>query len=224
LRPENEKSSPGTRVALAGQPVDLDSTRVAQPEQPRPLVERLAGGIVERRPDDLERPLVAHVEEQRVPAAREQAQERRLYGVRPRKERRDVAVQVVDRDERQPPRPGERLRRGDADQKRPDQAGALRDTDSLDVAELGVRVGERLPQRRQDQLEMVPGRDLRDDAAVRRVQLGLRGDDVGEHAAVPGDERGGGLVTRGLDPENQALARSRTGSFHMISASSRLSV
>jgi hypothetical protein len=113
-----------------------------------------------------------------------------------------VAVQVVDRDERQPPRPGERLRRGDADQKCPDQTGPLRDADGLDIAELGVRVGEGLPERRQDQLEMVPGGHLRNDTSVRRMQLGLRGDDVGEHAAFPGDERGGGLVTRGLDPEN----------------------
>ena len=83
---------------------------------------------------------------------------------------------------------------------------------------------ERLAQDRRDELEVPPRRDLRDDAAVLRVQLGLGGDDVGEDLAVVRDERRGGLVAGRLEPEDQALAGSRTGSRHMISASSRLSV
>ena len=63
-------------------------------------------------------------------------------GVGPSEEGGDVAVQMVDGDERQPPRPGERLRSGDADQERADKAGALRDADGLDVAELRVRLVE----------------------------------------------------------------------------------
>ena len=39
-----------------------------------------------------------------------------------------------------------------------------------------------------------------------------------------GDDRRGGLVAGRLDPENQERAGSCTGSFHMMRASSRLSV
>ena len=38
---------------------------------------------------------------------------------------------------------------------------------------------------RDDELEVPPRRDLGDDAAEARVQLGLRGDDVGEDLARP---------------------------------------
>ena len=45
--------------------------------------------------------MLLHVEQQRVPAAREQAEKRRLERVRLEEERRDVAVEVVDGHERQ---------------------------------------------------------------------------------------------------------------------------
>src|SRR5581483_7132687 len=60
----------GLGVALAREPVDRGAARVAEPEQPRALVERLAGGVVERRPEDAEAAVILHVEQQRVAAAR----------------------------------------------------------------------------------------------------------------------------------------------------------
>ena len=83
-----------------------------------------------------------------------------------------------------------------------------------------VRLRECLADYRRDQLEMAARRDLGHDAAVGRVQLRLRGDDAGADLALVGDERGRSLVAARLEPENQLA----TGSFHMISASSRLSV
>ena len=47
-------------------------------------------------------------------------------------ERRDVAVQVVDGDERQAARPRERLRRLEPDEQRADQARPLRDRDAVE--------------------------------------------------------------------------------------------
>ena len=79
--------------------------------------------------------VVLDVEQQRVAAAGEQAQERRLGGIGLEEERGDVTVQVVDRDERQPPRPGERLRRRETDEERADQAGPAGDRDPRDVVE-----------------------------------------------------------------------------------------
>ena len=154
----------------------------------------------------------------------EQAEERRLDGVGPEEERGDVAVQVVDRHQRKPQRPGERLGRGEADQERPDQPRPARDGDALDVGEACPALPERLANDRRHELEVPARSNLGDDSAVFRVQLGLRGDDVGKDLSVLGDERGSSLVTRGLQAEDHALAGSRTGSFHMISASSRLSV
>ena len=69
-------------------------------------------------------------------------------------------------------------------------------------------------------LEVPPRRDLGHDTAVARMQLRLRRDDVRADLALAGDERSRGLVAARLDSENQRA----TGSFHMISASSRLSV
>ena len=158
-----------------------------------------------------------------MPAAREQAEERRLERVGLEVERRDVTVQVVDRRERQPARPRERLRRGDADEQRADQPGPARDGDELDVVERRAGVAERLPHDRQDELQVPPRRDLGHDAAEPRVQVRLRGDDVGADLSVARDERGRRLVARRLDPEDHAT-RCGCGSRHMISASSRLSV
>ena len=66
------------RVALAGEPVDRGSAGVAEPQEPRTLVEGLTRRVVERRPEDREALAVTHVEKQRVAAARQQAEERRL--------------------------------------------------------------------------------------------------------------------------------------------------
>ena len=81
------RARPGTErlgVAHAGERVDRGAARVAEPEQPRALVERLAGCVVERRPEPLERAVVAHREQQRVASAREQAGEGRLERARGR--------------------------------------------------------------------------------------------------------------------------------------------
>ena len=128
--------------------------------------------------------VAADVDQHRVPAAREQAEERRLDRLRLEVERGDVAVQVVDRDERQVPRPRDRLRRGDADEQRADEARALRDRDAVDVVERRARLPERLAHDGRDQLEMPARRDLRDDAAEPRVQVRLRRDDVRADLAV----------------------------------------
>ena len=114
--------------------------------------------------------------------------------------------------ERQPPRPGERLRRRQADEERADQPGALRDRDPFDPVEPDPGLAERLAQDGRDELEMPPRRDLRDDPAVLRMQLRLGGDDVGQDLAVVRDDSRGRLVAGRLEPEDQALAGSRTGS------------
>ena len=110
-------------------------------------------------------------------AAREQAEERRLDRVGREVERGDVPVQVVDRHEGQAARPGERLRRREADEQRPDEPRPPRHRDRLDVVQGRVRTIERLADDRRHELEVPPRGDLGDDAAEAGVQVGLGGDD-----------------------------------------------
>ena len=86
------------RVSLRGDAIDRRSARVAETEQTRSLVERLARCIVERGPQPLGSPALSAREEKRVPSAREQACEGRLERVRLQVERGDVALEVVDGD------------------------------------------------------------------------------------------------------------------------------
>ncbi len=152
-----------------------------------------------------------------MPAAREEAEERRLERARLEVERGDVPVEVVDRHERQATRPRDRLRGGDADEQRADQPRPLRHGNAVDVVERRAGLGERLADDRRDELEVATRGNLGNDAAVARVEVGLRRDDARAYLSLLGDERRGGLVARRLEPENHA-------SLHMMSASSRLSV
>ena len=89
-----------------------------------------------------------------MPAARKQAQERWVDGIGPEVERRDVPVQVIDRDERDPAPPGEPLGGGQPDQQRADQPGPTGDADPVDLLERDTCSIERLAHDRRDELEM----------------------------------------------------------------------
>ena len=194
MSPEKEKSSPGTlrdrererlRISLAREAVERRAARVAEPEQPGALVEGLARGVVERRADHAVARAARHVEQQRVPAAREQREERRLERLGLEVERRDVRVQVVDRDERQA---------------RSDQASAFAAETPTSSAPIspGPRVTATASTSASvasasasasattgaNELEVPARGDLGHDPAVARVQVGLRGDDVREHLAL----------------------------------------
>ena len=135
---------------------------------------------------------------------------------------------MIDRDEREPPRERQALRRRQPDEQSPDEPRPLGDGHTGDIAHRCAGLPERLPDDGKEQLEMTPGGHLRDDPAVAGMEVRLRGHDVGADLTFLGDECGGRLVARGLEGEDhgagQALADSGIGSFHMISASSRLSV
>ena len=164
-------------------------------------------------------------------AAREEARERRLERVGLEVERRDVPLEVIDGDERQSPRPRDRLGGRQADEQRAHEPRALRHADAIEVVEPDTRVLERSSDDRRNELEVASRGDLGNDAAEPRVKLGLRGDDRRQHRAVARDDRGRGLVARGLDaedvqptPSSSAGSAAGSGSRHMMSASSRLSV
>ena len=129
---ERARERLAARIPAARELLERGTSRVGQAEQARALVERLARRIVERPAERHQLAGRRHVEEQRVPARGEQAEERRLDARRREGERRDVPAQVVDRRERQPARPGDRLAGREADEQRADQARALRRRDERD--------------------------------------------------------------------------------------------
>jgi hypothetical protein len=103
--------SVGLRVASVCQAVEGGAARVAEAEQSRALVESLTRRVVEGRADRSVARVILDVEKDRMAAAGEQAEEGRFDRVGLEVERGDVAVEVVDRDERQVARPGDCLRR-----------------------------------------------------------------------------------------------------------------
>ena len=133
------------RVPVLREPVDRRTARIAEPEESSSLVERLARCVVESRAEPLGAAALVHGEEQRVPPAREQARERRLDGRGLEVERRDVPLEVIHRDERQPSGPREGLGGRDADEERADQPGALGDRDSLDLVERSLGFSKCVP-------------------------------------------------------------------------------
>ena len=147
-----------------------------------------------------------------MPAAREQAEERRLDGLGQQVKRGDVAVEVIDRDQRQPVRPGEGLRRREADEQRADEARALRDGYGIEALEFCARFRQCLPQHRDDELEVAPRGDLRNDTAEASVQLRLRRDDVRENLALVRDDRRSRLVTRSLERQDHCPNKPHRGS------------
>jgi hypothetical protein len=165
-----------------------------------------------------------------VPAAREEARERRLERLGLEVQRRDVPAEMVDRDERKPARPREPFRNGETHEQRADEAGPLRHADPRDVVEGRSRLVERGCDDRRDELEMPARRDLGDDPAVPGMEVCLRRHDGGEDPPVVAHERGRRLVAGGLDPEDDlahapvAFSSAWSASRHMINASSRLSV
>ena len=157
-----------------------------------------------------------------MPAARDEAEVGRLDRLGPERARHDVAVQVVDRHERQAPRGGDRLRGREPDEQGADQAGPAGHRHRVDVVEPGPRALQRVGRDRVHKLEVVARGDLRDDPAVAGVQQALRRDRIRADLAAVRHDRGARVVAARLEREDQAVARSGAVR-HMIRASSRLS-
>ena len=111
------------------------AARVRQPDQPRDLVERLAGGVVERvgQVHDRGADEVAHEQQRGVAAGHDQpdravGQRAVLEGVGG-----GVAGEVVHAVERHAQAQREGLGRGDADVQRGGQSGSCGDGDGADV-------------------------------------------------------------------------------------------
>ena len=154
------------------------------PSRRAPLSNASPGGVVERRAEHGGTPRVRHVEQQRVAAGGEQAEERRLDRVGARKSEATWPWRWSTGAERQAARVGERLGRREPDEERADQPRALRDGDRATSASVAPASPSASRTTGSDELEVPSGRDLGHDAAVALVEGGLRRDDVREDPPV----------------------------------------
>ena len=145
--------------------------------------------------------MVADRGEQRVAAGGDEAEEGRLERLGLEEVGGDVALQVVDRDQRQPARGGDRLRGRDADQQRADQPRPGGRGDRVDVVEGHPGLAQGGLDHRRGQLEVMAGGDLGDDAAEAGVRGGLRGDHVRQDAAAV-EHGGAGVIAGRLDSKD----------------------
>ena len=94
-----------------------------------------------------------------------------------------------------------------ADQQRADQAGPIGDRDRVDLFEAGPGFSQRRLDHRIDGFDMHAGSQLRDDPAVERMPLDLRGDDIAaDHPAVRDNGRRG-LIAGAFDCQNVDIAQ-----------------
>ena len=109
------------------QRVDDRTARIAESQQFRDLIERLAGRVVARLAEQAIGKAFAHFEQVRMPAADYQRQ-RRVHHRVARFEYHGVYVSfnMIDRDERDPAREADRFRVRDADQQRSNKPRTLR--------------------------------------------------------------------------------------------------
>ena len=156
--------------------IDDRSARIAEPEQLRHLVVRLARRIVARAADEVIFALARHEIEAGVTAGDDEHDRRQRQRAVVQEERFDVPREMMHGHERQAERQRDRLGRGDADEQRPDEAGPLRDRDRAEVLPRRARFVERALEHAADVANVLPRRQLRHDAAPFAMDRDLRGD------------------------------------------------
>ena len=199
-----------TTVALARHPVDVRAAGERQPEHPGDLVERLARGVVDRRPE------AAHVvrdvgdEQERGVPARDEQRQRRL-GQRTVLDDvdGDVAGEVVHAVERHAEREGAAPSpTATPTMQRAGQPRARRDRHGVEVAQANARRRAGPLDRRDHRLEVGPARHLGHDPAEPRVLVDAARDGVDEQG-LAADDADAGLVARRLDAEHEWLVTHR---------------
>ncbi len=191
--------------------LDGGTARIPETEQPADLVERLAGRIVDGLAEQPEVAVVAHLDEERVPAGHDQGDDREgRLGSRRRILARieqpaglDVTLEVIDPDQGRGVDVGQRLGEVDPHQERAGQARTVGHRDGVDVAPVRPGVVEGGVEDGHDPAQVSPRGHLGHDPAGRGVEGDLAGDDVGVDPAAALDQRDAGLVAARFDRQQQ---------------------
>src|SRR5215470_1825645 len=115
------------------------------------------------------------------------------------KNRVNMSFEVVHRDEGLVERVRERLAVGDADEKRPDKARALRNADSIKVGKIEASLQKSFADNGDNLAQMFARGEFGNNATVFAVNVYLRGDNARENFAAVGDNGGSGFIARGFD-------------------------
>ena len=195
-------------VAVCSDFLDRGPAGVAEAEQPRSLVERLAGGIVERSPKLLIAAVRCHQEQLRVATRDQQRQDREVrllagfcisrcqpIGI-------EMRFEMVDTNQRDRTRVRDRFGEIRADQQRTGQARSARHRYGVDLVESDPGLFEGFLDHRDDGRELRAGCQLGHDAAMGPMQLDLRRHDIGPDVAPIAHDRGGGFVAGRFDTED----------------------
>jgi len=158
------------------------------------FVEGLSRGIVPRLSHDAAASEVFDHVGRRMPSRNDERHEGECGPPVGQEDGRDMAVKMIDADDRNIFRVGQGLPCGDSDEQRSDEAGTARDGDSLNIVEADARLFERLQDDGHDGLDVLAGGDLRHDAAEAAVRPNLRSDDVGQQFPSVADDGGGRFI------------------------------
>ena len=186
----------GVRVALGRLARDDGTARIAQAQRLRHLVERLAHRVVDGSAQRFVVAPALHMHEQRVAARHERHHRGRLEIGRADLVRVQVAFQMVHAHHERTHEP-RRVRHGNGIQIAPGQ--------TFD-AQRGSSHVEALVAHAADSLDVLAASDLGHHAAEARMEVDLRGHDVGDKRAVAVDDGGRRLVAGRFDGEDEGAA------------------
>ena len=187
------------RVAGPAHPVQGRAAGIGHSQHPGNLVKAFAGSVVPGAAQDLHPRVVLHVHQHGVAAGDHQTEEGGLQVRVGDVVGRDVAPDVMHRNQRHAQGEGCCLGEVYPHQHRADQSGGIGDRHRVDVLPGQLRGLQGLIRQGIDGLNVLPGGDFRHHAAVDFVDVHLGGDTVRQNGP-PVDHNGhSGLVAGGLN-------------------------
>ena len=207
-------------ISHLGKSINLDPARVGEAEELRHLIEGFARRIVEGPSHDA---VVARATDQgqlRMAAAHQQGHMVRDL-LRTEKGREEVSLEVVEREVGDAECERKSFRVGGADQERRSKAGAGGRGHGAEITGCDAGFGKGAPDEGIDGQKMVARGDLGHDAAEACVLLRLRRNQAGENRPGRTHHSHRGLVTAGLDGEDEFAPE---GSFGAVRCRCSLAV
>ena len=208
MRQPRYRKVPSLVVTFASELVDNRSAWIPEPQQFGDFVVRFTGGVVSGSADEAIRAWFGNQIETCVAARNDEHSAGQRQLAMREHERLDVSGEMMHRHERQPARPGRGLCEGNTNQQRPDEAGTLRDRDGSNIVERRCRLREGFLDDAADIPDVLPGRELGNDAAPFPMDRGLGRDDVRANRPRTlrlsgfGDDRRRRLVARCFDGQD----------------------
>ena len=185
-------------IAALGEIVHRLAAGVGQAQNPGDLVKALPCGVVPGCPQDGHIRIPRHVHNHGVAPGDAQGQEGGLQLGKGQIVGRDMAPEMVDRDQRLPHSQGGAFGEVHRHQQRADETGTVSHGDGVDLPAGDTRLSQGPVRQGGDGLHMLPGGDFRHHAAIEGVNIHLRQDGVGADDAAILHHGGGGLITGGF--------------------------